>query len=499
MITVGITDEINHNHVLRVAKQREKVSFAPSAKKHVLSARQAVETIIKNKEIVYGITTGFGAFKNKVISENQVKQLQENLILSHSVGVGDLFSEEIVRGIMFLIINYLSKGYSGIRPIIIETLIEMLNKGVHPVVPQKGSVGSSGDLAPSAHIILVLLGKGEAFYKRKRMDGIDAMKKAEIQPITLEAKEGLALTNNTATMSANAAFALSEAQQLLDVADISGALSAEALRATKKAFDPRIHKLKSHKGQILVAKRMLDLLKDSKMCDETKIQDQYSIRCIPQIHGAVRDATSYVTNVVNIELNSVTDNPLIFIEKNEKPIVISGGNFHGESIAIAMDTLGLAMCEIGNTADRRITSLLDPATNFGLPAFLAKDGGVNSGLMILQYTTASLVSENKILAHPASVDSIPTSANVEDLVSMGTIASRKARDIIANVKNVLAIELLVACQAIDFRLKEGYKLGNGTQKEYSKFREIVPFFDKDTMYYPYVEKLAEFIATEQLL
>ena len=469
--------------------ENEKVTLSVEAKKAVKATRAAIEAAVKNKEIIYGVTTGFGAFKTVAIQPNQVQELQENLILSHAVGVGTPFQEEIVRGIMFLMANYLSKGHSGVRPVVIETLIKMLNAGVHPIVPEKGSVGSSGDLAPSAHVILVAIGKGEALYQGKKMTGATAMKKAEIKPLTLEAKEGLALINNTAAMTANAIAALWEAKNLLHSASSIAALSAEALRATTKAFDADIHRVKPHSGQIQVASELRKLLAGSKLIDNTKIQDQYSLRCIPQIHGAVWECFHYAEKVVNTEINSVTDNPLIFIE-GDTVKVISGGNFHGEPVAIAMDALGLAICELANVSDRRIASILDPATNNGLPAFLVEKGGLNSGMMILQYTTAALVSENKILAHPASVDSVPTSANVEDLVSMGTIAARKARNIAENVKQVLAIEALVACQAIDFRLPKHKKLGKGTSKLYQQVREFVPYFAKDAVYYPYVEKLA---------
>lgn len=489
MKKIGHHTELTYIDILSVSRQKETISLSPLAKKKISATRKAVEAIIKNKEVVYGVTTGFGAFKNTVIDQKQVEQLQENLILSHAVGVGEPFKEDIVRGMMFLIINYLSKGHSGVRPIVVETLIEMLNKGVHPIIPQKGSVGSSGDLAPSAHLSLVLLGKGEAFYNGKRMDGEKAMKLAAIPPIKLAAKEGLALTNNTSAQTSVACHALYEAKRFVEIADISGALSAEALRSTTKAFDKRIHELKAHKGQVLVAERLRKLLQGSTMVDNAKTQDQYSLRCMPQIHGAVREALAYVEGVINTEINSVTDNPLIFTDDKGKVDIISGGNFHGEPIAIALDTLGIAISEIANTSDRRIASLLDPATSNGLPAFLVEKGGVNSGMMILQYTTAALVSENKILAHPASVDSIPTSANIEDLVSMGTIAARKALEITDNVKKVLAIELIVASQAIDFRLKNKMKLGIHTKKVYDSLRKIVPFFAEDDIYYPYIAKI----------
>lgn len=475
----------------------EKVVLSSEATKKIAKTRLALEKEVARGRVMYGITTGFGKFKDKVISPPEVKELQRNLILSHSVGVGKPFETRIVRAMMFLMANYLAKGYSGVRPVVVQTLIEMLNKSVHPVVPEKGSVGSSGDLAPSAHLILVLIGEGEAEYQGKVMSGKETMKKAKIRSLELEAKEGLALINNTVAMTANAVLALNDAKKLADLADISGALSAEALRATPNAFDQDVHNIKPHPGQLLVAKRLRSLLKGSSMVDTSKVQDQYSLRCMPQIHGAIRGAIAYAEGVVITEIDSVTDNPLIFIDDKGTTKVVSGGNFHGESVAIAMDTLGLATCELGNISDRRIASIMDPANNNGLPAFLVEKGGLNSGMMILQYTTAALVSENKILAHPAVVDSIPTSANVEDLVSMGTISSRKAREILENIKNILAIELMVSCQAIDFRLKSGIKLGDKTGLAYSLIRRLVPFFSRDNIYYPYTKKLIEAINNDK--
>ncbi len=475
--------------VLNVARNLESVSLAPKVKAKILKSRKIVDTAVANKEVIYGITTGFGAFKNTSIDQSQTNRLQENLILSHATGVGDPLPTEVVRGVIFLIANYLSKGFSGAALLTIETFLEMLNKGVHPIVPEKGSVGSSGDLAPSAHIALVLIGKGEAEYKGKIMSGKKAMMKAGIKPVVLSSKEGLAIINNTSTMSSIASLAIADATKVIDLADLNGAISLQAIMGTSKAYDQRIHQIKPHDGQIKSAENLRMLLAGSRLIDNHRIQEAYSFRCIPQIHGAIREALSYVRKVVTVEINSVTDNPLIF--DGEKPEVISGGNFHGEPVAIAMDTLGIALSEIANTSDRRIASLLDPATNNGLPAFLVIKGGLNSGLMIPQYTTASLVSENKVLAHPASVDSVPTSANIEDLVSMGTIAARKAREILLNVKFVLSIELLTACQAIDIRLsKDNTKgLSKKTEKAFKEIRKIVPFFKKDAIYYPYINKI----------
>ncbi|MBI2310685.1 histidine ammonia-lyase [Candidatus Collierbacteria bacterium] len=480
---------ITPEDVVAVSRNREKVTLSQKVKAKIKRSRSIVDKAVANKEIIYGITTGFGAFKNTVIDQSQTNKLQENLILSHATGVGDPLPTEVVRGIIFLIVNYLSKGYSGAALETIETFIQMLNKGVHPIVPEKGSVGSSGDLAPSAHVTLVLIGKGEAEYKGKNMTGKRAMAKAGIKPVILSSKEGLAIINNTSTMSSIASLAINDASKLIEIGDLCASLSLQALMGTAKAYDKRIHQIKPHDGQVKTADNMRSLLEGSKLIDEIRIQEAYSFRCVPQIHGAIREAMTYVRKVVTTEINSVTDNPLIF--DNEKPVVISGGNFHGEAVAIAMDTLAIALSEIANVSDRRIATLLDPSTNNGLPAFLVIKGGLNSGLMIPQYTTAALVSENKILAHPASVDSVPTSANIEDLVSMGTIAARKAREILRNVRSVLAIEIMTACQAIDIRVNNDKTkiLSTRTKPAFQFIRKMVPFFKKDTIYYPYINKI----------
>lgn len=476
--------------ICRVGRDNEIVCVNKQSLKNVAKTRLVIDELVKNKKIVYGITTGFGAFKNIFIEQDDLKQLQENLILSHAVGVGAFLEKEIVRSIMFLMVNYLSKGFSGVRPIVIETLIQLLNNDIVPMVPEQGSVGSSGDLVPSAHIVLALIGKGDVLFQNRVVNSLTAFKKCNIVPLVLDAKEGLALINNTATLSAIGSLAVKDAYVIANIADIAAGLSAEALRATDKAFAKNLHQVKPYSGQILVAKNLRRYLKNSVMIDRSRIQDQYSIRCVPQIHGGVREALKYVSSVVNVEINSITDNPLVFLTK-EGTEIISGGNFHGEAMAIAMDTMGIAMSEFANVSDRRIASLLDPSTNNGLPAFLTECGGLNSGFMIAQYTTASLVSENKVYAHPSSVDSIPTSANVEDLVSMGNFGSRKARKIIENVKKVLAIEIIVACQAIDFRKKEGFRLGTVNEKIYQKVRNVVPYFPKDIVYNLYIGKVVD--------
>src|SRR3989344_1126314 len=399
--------------LVRVARQGTKVAISQANKNNIQASRKIVEQIIRSKQVQYGVTTGFGAFKNTVINSHQTKTLQKNLILSHSVGVGKPLPPDVVRGIMFIMIRYLSQGHSGVRLETFHTLVEMLNNGVTPIVPEKGSVGSSGDLAPSAHIALVLIGAGEALYKGHVYPGAKAMKLAGITPITLEAKEGLAIINNTSAMTSISSLLLYDAEWLMSVAAVSAALSLQALMGTDRAYDPRVHALKPHREQIRVAQLLRALLKGSTFINKERIQEAYSFRCVPQVHGAIGNMLNYSKSIVTTELNSVTDNPLIFTGDN--PDVISGGNFHGEAVAIAMDAAGIALCELGDISERRLAALLDPATNNALPAFLIENGGVNSGLMITQYTAAALVSENKVLAHPASVDSIPTSANIEDI------------------------------------------------------------------------------------
>jgi len=434
--------------------------------------------MLEQKKIVYGITTGFGSFKNKFIDKKDTEELQKNLIRSHSAGVGELLAPEFVRAAMVVRLNSLSQGYSGVRIELLDFLCEVINKNIVPDVPSQGSVGSSGDLAPLSHMGLVLMGEGSALYKGKKMSGINALKKAGLKPIIFHAKEGLAWNNGTSVMTGIAALILVRAKRLIDVADASCALTIEAICGTSDAYNEKIHAIRPHPGQIISANNIRTYFKGSKLVDffPNRIQDAYSIRCSPQVHGAVRDAITYVEAVIDRELNSVTDNPLIF-EKPER--ALSGGNFHGEPVAIAMDTFGIAISELANISERRTAKLVDSSTNEGLPMFLIAEekAGLHSGLMISQYTAAALVSENKVLAHPASVDSIPTSANQEDHVSMGTIAARKAVKILENAENVLAIELLTNTQAIDFR--DPKKLGDITKKVYSLIRKHVDYLGGD--------------------
>lgn len=453
-----------------VSRYDAKVQLSEEAISKIKKSRDLVDEFVEKEEIIYGITTGFGKFSDISISREDTETLQTNLIRSHACGVGKPLAEEDTRGAMLLRINTLAKGHSGIRLETLNTLIEMLNKGVHPIIPEKGSLGASGDLAPLAHMVLVMLGEGEAYYEGIRMPGKEAMEKAGIPTIQLTSKEGLALINGTPVMTAIGGLVAYDSLKLMKIADISAALTIEALNGIIDAYDQRVHSIRPHKGQINCAENLLNLTISSQLISrqgEIRVQDAYTLRCIPQIHGASRDAINYVVEKVNIEINSVTDNPLIFPKDRD---VISGGNFHGQPMALAFDFLGIALAELANSSERRIERLVNPQLS-GLPGFLTEKGGLNSGFMIPQYTAASLVSENKVLAHPASVDSIPSSANQEDHVSMGTIAARKAKEILYNTTRVLAIELFAAAQAIDFGEPE--KLGEGTKSAYGEIRKKV--------------------------
>lgn len=442
-------ESLSIEDVIEVARNHAEVTLADSARQKMDKSREVVESTVKEGRIVYGVNTGFGDLANVSIDGNQLEKLQVNLIRSHSVGVGSPFSLEIVRGMMLLRANALAKGYSGVRIKLVETLIKMLNRNLTPVIPEKGSVGASGDLAPLAHMALVIIGEGEAFYDGKRVSGKTAMNKAGIEILTLRAKEGVALINGTQAMTSIGALIVQDALGLIRNALVASAMSLEALRGTRAALDTRIHQLRPHEGQLDVAQALLHLLPDSEINQSHancgKIQDAYTLRCIPQVIGASLDTVRYVRSILETELNSVTDNPLVFPDEKD---VVSGGNFHGQPIALAMDFLGIALSEIANMSERRVNRLVNPHLS-GLPAFLAAESGLQSGMMLAQYTAAALVSENKVLAHPASVDSIPTSADQEDHVSMGTIAARKAQEILENVRNVISIEYLCAAEGID--------------------------------------------------
>ena len=478
---------------------RVLIELAPAARERVARARRAVERFLGSGEIVYGVTTGFGHFRDRRIPPEDAERLQENILKSHAVGVGRPVDEATTRAVMLIRANTLAKGHSGVRVETVERLLDALNAGVHPIIPEKGSLGASGDLAPLAHMALVLVGQGEARYRGEVLPGAEALRRAGIEPLVLGAKEGLALTNGTAFMTAIGVLTTARAERVAQVADIAGALSCEALYATPRAFDPRIHAVRPHPRQIACAEYLRRLLEGSGFLrpdDPLNVQDAYTLRCIPQVHGAARDAIAYARWVLEIELNSATDNPLIFFEDDDQPVCLSGGNFHGEPVAIAMDYLSIALAEIGNMSERRLTRLTDDASNQGtLPAFLIKHGGLNSGFMLAQYTAAALASENKVLAHPASVDTVPTSANTEDHVSMGPIAARQAAEILDNVETILAIELLAAAQGIDFRREVlgSVRLGRGTGAAYTLIRQHVPFLEHDAYMAPLIEAVRRLV------
>lgn len=488
-------NDLTLEDVVNVARNYYIVELSEEAEKRVEKSRSIVDKIVEENQVIYGITTGFGKFSDVSISGEDCKSLQRNLIISHSCGFGAFLETDIVRAIMLLRANALAKGFSGIRLSTLKTLIDMINKRVHPRIPEKGSLGASGDLAPLSHMVLPMIGEGEAELKGKILNGNDAMKEAGIDTVELVAKEGLALINGTQVMTAVGALALWDGINLVKVTDIAAALTLEALRGIEDAFDLRTHSIRPHDGQLNTAKNIMKLVNNSSLITrqgELRVQDAYTLRCIPQIHGASKDALNYVKDKVEIEINSVTDNPIVTEEGN----VISGGNFHGQPMALSFDFLGIAMSELGNVSERRLERLINYQLN-DLPAFLVKHGGLNSGFMITQYAAAALVSENKILAHPASVDSIPSSANQEDHVSMGTIAARKARDIIRNVERIVATEILAACQAIDFR--ENYVLGKGTSKAYELIRNNVKFIENDVVMYKEIDKVTDLVKSGEIV
>lgn len=445
-----VSVELNGNStsiedVIAVVRESSQISLTKDSNERIKKSAEMVKDILSKERKVYGVTTGFGYLQEVSISSNDAETLQKNLIKSHATGVGSEFPQEIVRGMMMLQLNKFAGGHSGVQPETVNLLLNLLNKYIFPVVPSQGSLGASGDLVPLAHLSLVLIGSGIADYNNERLPGKEALKKAGLEPVVLKAKEGLALLNGTQAMTAIAALAVFDADYLVRVANLATALSMEVHKANIDFLHPKIHQARPHEGQIQIAKSLRDTLKGSKQVRQNiGVQDSYSLRCAPAVHGATLDTVSYVRKIVEIEINSSTDNPLIFSPDE----IFSGGNFHGQPIALAMDFLGIAIAELGNISERRTERLVNPTLS-GLPAFLSPDSGLNSGFMIAHYTAASLVSENKGLAFPASVDSIPVSANQEDHVSMGTIAARQARKIIQNAENILAIELLCACQAID--------------------------------------------------
>jgi histidine ammonia-lyase len=495
--------ELKVDDVVSVANGRP-VTLDPAALPKIEQARAAVADLVARGQVVYGITTGFGRFKDKIISADQVKQLQVNLVRSHAVGVGPDLPEQVVRAMLLVRANTLALGFSGVRPRVIQLLLAMLNAGVHPRIPAQGSLGASGDLAPLAHLALVLIGEGEAICEGQLLDGRAALERVGLQPLELQAKEGLALLNGTTQMVGMGALLVRRAINLALTADTAACLSLEALHGTGRAYDARVHAVRPHPRQIDCATFLRKLLAGSQLLrsdDPFNVQDAYTLRCVPQVHGAVRDAIAYARWVINIELNAVNDNPIIFVdEETGAADVISAGNFHGEPIAIAMDYLKLALTELGNMSERRIFRLVDADTNGGvLPMFLTQteQAGLESGFMVAQYTAAALASENKVLVHPASADTIPSSANVEDHNSMGATAVRQVEQILQHVETIVAIELMTAAQGIDFRRQEvgsATTMGRGTAVAYDLIRQKVPFLEHDTVLSPYMEQVRRLVA-----
>ncbi|HJP87433.1 MAG TPA: histidine ammonia-lyase [Candidatus Limnocylindrales bacterium] len=471
-----------------VARRGVEATLDSGARRRMKRSRAVVEKLVAEGEVVYGVTTGFGALANRTISPADVEQLQENLLVSHAAGVGEPLPREVVRAMLLLRANTLALGFSGARPVIAERLLEFLRLGIHPVVPSQGSVGASGDLAPLAHLALPMIGRGHVEMRGQVMPALIALRETGLEPLRLGAKEGLAILNGTQLMTALGALLLADAERLLATASVAAAMSVEALLGTDVAFAAAYQAARPHPGQLAIAAELRLLLRDSTLQQSHhrtahKIQDPYSLRCVPQVHGAVRDALGHLGRVLAIEMNAATDNPLIFPDGGDADPdaiatghgrVISGGNFHGEPVALALDFAKLAIAELGSISERRIALLLDPNLNGGLVPFLGAETGLETGFMLYQYTAAALASENKTLAHPASADSIPTSANQEDHVSMGPIAGRHARTVLEHVERILAIELLCGARALELRLASlpGTAAGAGVAAAHAAIREV---------------------------
>jgi histidine ammonia-lyase len=495
-----------------VVYDRRPVMLEPEARIAVERARAVVEQVVENNQVAYAVTTGVGQLSDVRISPEDIRKLQVNLMRSHAAGVGEPLSEQVSRAMMLLRANSLAKGCSGVRAVVIDRLCEMLNRGVHPVIPSQGSVGASGDLAPLSHLGLVLIGEGEAYLNGKRLAAADALKQADIKPLLLEAKETISLINGTQAMLAAGLLATLQVEILADTADVLGALAVDALQGTDVAFDERIHQARPHPGQLHVARNLRRMLEGSEIREShrgcLKVQDAYSLRCIPQVHGAVRDTLAHCREVFEIEMNSAVDNPLVFPEAKKiggpKPQIgsptagdiISGGNFHGEPVAFVLDFLAIALTALAGISERRLERLVNPALNEGLPAFLAPGAGLNSGFMMPQVTAAALVSENKVMAHPASADSITTSGNKEDFVSMGMTAANKLLRVVDNTRNVLALEALAVAQALDFRAP--LKTSKRGQAAHAAIRAVSPSITADRILTDDFRRVAELIASGKL-
>ncbi len=495
-VELGI-DGMSLKDLVSIARRGARVRLASESQERIIECRGLVDKWLREGRVIYGVTTGFGALSDVVIAPQDVASLQRNVLLSHSAGVGDYLSADAVRATMALRIKDLARGHSGIRLATVERLIELLNRGVVPVVPEKGSVGASGDLAPLAHMSLVLIGLGEAFYEGARITGAEALERCGLEPVDLEAGEGLALVNGTQMSTAIGGLAVHDARELCKLADIAAAMSLEVLMGSRVEFDPRIHQVRPHPGQAAAAYNMGRITHNSEIISSHKdcgrIQDAYTLRCSPQVHGACKDGVLYALRVLETEMNSSTNNPLIFADTEE---VLLGGNFHGQPVGLALDFVAVAVAGLANISERRIERLINPQLS-GLPAFLVSEGGLNSGFMIAQYTAASLVSENKVLAHPASVDSIPTSANKEDHVPMSAVAARKCRETIKNAQYVIAIELLCGAQALD--LFTNLKPGVGTLAAHTVIRDAVPHLDKDRILSYDIEKIVALMKSGSVL
>ena len=490
-------DGMTLDDLTAVAREGARVVISADAEKRIVRSRDLIEKWVNEERVIYGITTGFGAMSTVTISREDTRKLQKNLLMSHAAGVGNNLDREVVRSVMALRVKDLARGYSGIRLETVRLMIDLLNHGIWPVVPEKGSVGASGDLAPLAHIGLVMIGQGEAFYGGERMPGGEALRKCGMEPLELQSGEGIALVNGTQVMTAIGALSLHDAMRLSKTTDIAAALSLEVLMGSRTEFDQRIHQVRPHPGQAAAADNMERITRNSEIIsshrDCSRVQDAYTLRCSPQVHGASKDAIAYARKVIETEMNSSTTNPIIFADQED---FLLGGNFHGQPVALAMDFLGMAVAELANISERRIERLVNPQLS-GLPAFLVSDGGLNSGFMISQYVAASLVSENKVLAHPACVDSIPTSANKEDHVSMGTIGARKCREILKNVERVIAIELLCGAQAMD--LFTNMKPGQGTCVAYRVIRDAVPHLEKDRALYKDIDTMVNLVRSGKIV
>lgn len=505
-------NDLTLEQLREVVYERRPVLLDPAARRAVERSRTVIDELVETGGVAYGVTTGVGKLSEVRIPPEQVRELQVNLVRSHAVGVGDPLPDPESRAMMLLRANSLAKGFSGVRPAVIDILCELLNRGIHPLIPSQGSVGASGDLAPLAHLALALIGEGDVIFEGERHTSAMALQRAGIKPLVLEAKEAISLINGTQAMLAAGALALLATEILVDSADVVGALTLDALRGTVVAFDDRIQRIRPHAGQIRSAanlRRMLegeDRIREShKECG--RVQDAYSLRCIPQVHGAVRDTLAHCRVIFETEMNSAVDNPLVFLPPKQVGVpqtaagaaegeILSGGNFHGEPLAFALDFLGIAATALAGICERRIERLVNPALNEGLPAFLAPGAGLHSGFMMAQVTAAALVSENKVLAHPASVDSITTSGNKEDYVSMGMAAANKLRKIVENTRHVLAIEALAAAQALDFLLP--LKTSRRGQLAHAAIRSITPAMDRDRSLAPDIARAAGLIATGKI-